>query len=333
MGNGLSIDIRDNPKAKRYLIIGIAVLGLIGFLFLLAPQFASLDSQGNAAILSLFNLFSGPAAFSIAFAFVILFVLGGIAMSLAGYKRENIGFFAMLAYFLAACLLICLPSFYDYALGIDGTYSYSWGLIVSAALLFACGLGEMIYLNKIDPLSIGEMAEMAVLVAMAVVLDMYVSFDIGATGGSVNFAIIPLYVIALRSGPAKGFIAGGLIFGFITCLTDGYGFYFFPFDYLLGWGSIAIIGCFRKWIFRDGAETYDLAGIACLSGAVLLSTLVRMIAGSVSSIVYYGYTFSAAFAYNAAYCLPTAVLGLVVMIVLFPALKRVNDLFKAKRGR
>ena len=36
------------------------------------------------------------------------------------------------------------------------------------------------------------------------------------------------------------------IFGLVTCLTDGYGFYTYPFDYLIGFGSIAVFGFFSR---------------------------------------------------------------------------------------
>ena len=46
--------------------------------------------------------------------------------------------------------------------------------------------------------------------------------------GSINFQMLPLMIIALRRGPAHGFIAGGIVYGLISCLKDGYGFLHLP---------------------------------------------------------------------------------------------------------
>ena len=67
--------------------------------------------------------------------------------------------------------------------------------------------------------SVRDIAEIAILVALALGLDK-LKISVGATGGSVNFAMFPLFVIALRHGPFKGFIAGGIVYGLISCLLD-----------------------------------------------------------------------------------------------------------------
>ena len=105
-----------------------------------------------------------------------------------------------------------------------------------------------------------QIAEEGVLLAMAFVLNL-IKIPVGATGGSINFQMLPLMIIALRHGPAHGFIAGGIVYGLITCLTDGYGFACYPFDYLIGFGSVAVMGLFRKQIFGENQEGYNLKGL------------------------------------------------------------------------
>ncbi len=338
MEKTISLNVGESKTGK---LVATAVsngLGIIAFLFLFGPLVSSVLSNGTEGLLSMVGLFSGEGVFSVGFLFSFLFLLASIGFGIGGYFKKDLGTVSMILYFLTACFFICVPSFYDYALSLKGlaegavVSGYGWALIVVIVLCFIAGFGELIIENKIDPLSISEISEMAVLIGLAVVLDIYVSIDIGPTGGSLNFCIIPLYLIALRSGPAKGFVAGGIVFGFLTCLTDGYGFYFFPFDYLIGWGSIGIIGFFHKWIFDNKGSGYTLTAIIAISLSALLSTLVRMLGSSVSSIIFYGYTFWEAMAYNATYCLPTMVLGIVVVLALYLPLKTVNNMYKVRRN-
>ena len=77
---------------------------------------------------------------------------------------------------------------------------------------------------------------------------------IGATGGSINLAMLPLLIISLRHGPFKGFIGGGIIFGFITCLIDGYGLITYPLEYFLAFGIVGILGFFSHFIHKSMEE-------------------------------------------------------------------------------
>ena len=124
------------------------------------------------------------------------------------------------------------------------------------------------------PLNIGEIAENGILIAMAFGLN-FIKIPVGATGGSINFQMLPLMIIALRRGPASGLICGGILFGLLTCLTDGYGFACYPFDYLIGFGSVAVMGFFRPFIFGQNQKGYNFKGEAFLLLAGVLSTFIR----------------------------------------------------------
>ncbi len=100
-------------------------------------------------------------------------------------------------------------------------------------------------------LSVREMVEMAMLVAVAILLDLdFLKITINADGGSISLTLLPLLVLAFRHGPLKGFLAAGVVYGFITCLLDGHGFGTFPLDYLLGYGSVGVAGFFRYLAFN-----------------------------------------------------------------------------------
>ena len=52
--------------------------------------------------------------------------------------------------------------------------------------------------------SVRDIAEIAVLCALAVVLDKFGKIPIGSTGGSINISTVPLFIIAFRHGWFKG---------------------------------------------------------------------------------------------------------------------------------
>ena len=171
-----------------------------------------------------------------------------------------------------------------------------------------------------------EIAEEGVLLSLAFVLN-FIKIPVGATGGSINFQMLPLMIIALRHGVAHGFIAGGIVYGLLTCLTDGYGFACYPFDYLIGFGSVAVMGLFRKYIFSEEQKTYNFKGLLFIFIGGLLSTLIRFIGSNVSSIVIYGYNLEAALAYNSFYIPLSGAIATIAFMALYAPLITINRLY------
>ena len=142
--------------------------------------------------------------------------------------------------------------------------------ILSCLLLFGAE-------GKTDVFSVKSMTEIAVLVALALGLN-YLKIPLGATGGSINLQIVPLFIIALRYGPAKTFIASGLVYGLLS-----------------------------SWY-----------GLLILSGLIIGQTLIRWFAASIDSCLFYDISsFGAALAYNALYVFPTGAINVAVLIVLY----------------
>ena len=203
---------------------------------------------------------------------------------------------------------------------------FSWGATLGVAF---CTIAFAFTTLSNQSSSTKQIAEEGVLLALAFVLNL-VKIPVGATGGSINFQMLPLMIIALRHGPAHGFIAGGIVYGLLTCLTDGYGFACYPFDYLIGFGSVAVMGVFRKQIFGEDQEGYNIKGLIFIFLGGLLSTLVRYIGSNVSSIVVYGYTLQAALAYNAFYIPLSGLIATVAFMGLYAPLIRINKLYPVK---
>lgn len=270
-----------------------------------------------------------------------LIVVGIGFVILSNFKKELLtagGIF----FLLAMCMFILSKEFFkadenkvmDYAKVIGMEFeettqyfyaslhdvSLSWGSALGIAFTNIAFAFTMIS-NKQH--TIREIVEEGVLISLAFVLNL-VKIPVGLTGGSINFQMLPLMIIALRYGPQHGFIAGGIIYGLLTCLTDGYGFACYPFDYLIGFGSVAVMGFFRQFIFAKDQKTYNFKGLLFIFIAGLLATIVRYIGSNVSSIVVYGYTLKAALIYNSYYIPLSGLISTIAFMVLYSPLIKIN---------
>ena len=173
--------------------------------------------------------------------------------------------------------------------------------------------------------SLRDIAEIAILVALAVICDKFLKIPLGPTGGSINASMILLFIIALRHGWFKTLISGGVVFGFITCLTDGYGFYTYPFEYLIPFGSVCLVSLFK--IVSDKQKPM-FKRILVFSGMSLLVLVIRFFFNSLDSVIWWEYTWEAAFIYNASYVFISGVISIVVTCLLFPLIDKINSMYK-----
>lgn len=203
------------------------------------------------------------------------------------------------------------------------------GAVVIAALSLLSSLVSFSLSANLIKISIRDISEIGILSALAIALQ-FIKIQVGPDGGSINLGLVPLSLIALRHGPTKGFIAGGLVYGIITCITDGYGFQTYPFDYLIGFGSIAEIGFFSKLCFK-GEDGWNPLGFLYIFLGIVLATLVRLIGSTISSMVIYGYDLAAALAYNGVYIPVTGAVTLACMEALYIPIAKVNRIFPVER--
>ena len=197
----------------------------------------------------------------------------------------------------------------------------SWGLACSI-LFIMLAAGSTLFVNKgLFKLSTHAIAEDGVLIALAFVLN-FVKVPLAATGGSVNLQLLPLFIIALRRGPLHGLVASGVVYGLLTCLTDGYGLITFPFDYLIGFGSAGFVGIFSKYVLDENKNFWARVGV--LSGSVVVATFIRLIGGMASSMIVYEYGFMDSLIYNAPYVCLSGAAALVVLLALYYPLLKLN---------
>lgn len=298
--------------------------------------------------MNLISYFSTGFTYNFSFFITIgMVAIGGILAFVGKFKKE-LTTISGIFFLLALCFFILSKEFfsaegnnimdnakivgtvYDEATqtfdaSFHGAY-LSWGsafAITFCALAFSTtNFGTIRHTTK-------EIAEEGVLISLAFVLN-FIKIPVGVSGGSINFQMLPLMIIALRHGPAHGLIAGGIVYGLLTCLTDGYGFVCYPFDYLIGFGSVAVMGLFNKLIFGKGQKRYNFLGLLFIFVGGVLSTLVRYVGSNLSSIVVYGLTLKEALIYNSIYIPLSGLISIVAIMVLYQPLIMINKRFPAR---
>ena len=277
------------------------------------------------------------------------FVVAGIVLLSLRKIKEDLAAMSGIMFLLAACLFLLSVEFFrsdlnevmDHAKIVGGlkwnkateyNYNYlhetklSWGAVLAVAF---CVLAFAFTTTSNQNRTIRDIAEEGVFIAMAFVLNI-IKIPVGVNGGSINFQMLPLMVIALRHGAQRGLLAGGIVYGLLTCLTDGYGFVTYPFDYLIGFGSVAVLGLFRKQIFGEDQEGYNFKGLLFIFIGGTIMTLIRFIGSNVSSMVVYGYSLEAALAYNVLYIPLSGLVSTVALMLLYSPLIRINKHYSAK---
>lgn len=240
----------------------------------------------------------------------------------------------------AACMLfvlgltmtaLCREFFASNSIEYLSSVSFGWGSNVSIAFAIIAAILCLSCEFTTNPIVTRQIAEDGILIAAAFILNI-IKIPLGTTGGSANFQMLPLFIIALRHGPAHGLICGGIIYGLITCLTDGYGFATYPFDYLIGFGSAMVLGFFSKYILSEKQEWYNFKGEAFLLIGGLLATMIRFIGSSASSMIIYKLSLVPALAYNAIYIPVSGAISIAVLMAAYGPLLKIHHKYPVKKA-
>ena len=162
------------------------------------------------------------------------------------------------------------------------------------------------------------LVEVAILVAMAFVLEIAFSFlPAMPQGGRVSLSILPIIVIGWRSGPYAGII-GGVVYGLLNLMLDGVLYHWGSFflDYTVAFGIIGLSAFVRK----AGIDNVFGFGLAIFVGYVL-RFFSHVLSGVLLFSEYAGdqNVWAYSMGYNITYLLPAFLLTLVVgVIVYFP---------------
>lgn len=299
----------------RYFLGGIVfaflIFGLFGpFLIYNSTSLTAIDafvecSKGNIGYFLLLLL-----------PFILTLSFSVVSFALRSDKASPYPLF-ILSLFAGVLYLFC-NLFYANGLGVDPD------LVFNGNLSIILGVGLIVislyFVSKIfeqNQFTINDIVEIAVFVSLAIVLDLSIfEIKVVANGGSISLMMVPLVLISLRKGFVKGFIACGVVFGLLSCLIDGYGFITYPLDYLLGFGSMALVGLFRPLIMNKEAKI-TVKGVLFLLLAIIVACIGRTAASTISGIVIYETPFVESLIYQLTYMGPSMILLIVLSLLLY----------------
>ena len=329
--------VQSGPKtAKSWANLVSIVLSVLAFGFLFLTLLKFKDAAGEKSYLHIWDVF-GAGQFQFMFVIGYALLVVSVPLLIAAFvfekKGSAISTAASASQFLAAIAFVLTPMMYCNSMG-GKSCTMEIGLALAFAFALAASLFSFIYAFSKMPMTVHDIAEDAILIAAAFALNFAkIPVPWAFTGGSINFQMLPLFIIALRHGPLHGVVAGGLVYGLLTCFTEGYGFATYPFDYLIGFGSVAVLGFFKPLIMGKNQKSYNVMGEIFLALGVILATFVRLAGGTASSMVIYEYNFVDALLYNLTYVPASGVIALAVLMLLYGPLLRVNKLLPAKEER
>jgi thiamine transporter ThiT len=269
-------------------------------------------------------------------------------------RNANIAYGISLGFLYLSLFLLLFASFIipivdDFYTSISGSISIDYvsgngnNNVAIIAIVFTLIMSIMVFgkIFESNKFTVTEITEIAVLVALAVVLDKFARIPIQANGGSISFSAVPLFIIGIRHGGFKSFIASSLIFGFITCLLDGYGFATYPFDYFVALSGYCFVGIFfnfAKKHFVDGKDLSTSKTFGIYFTAILLSGLpvmiVRYIGHIISgTILYQPITFLDNFIYQSTYVPASVWCSIGATLVLLEPILLIQRAFPTKKNK
>jgi thiamine transporter len=169
--------------------------------------------------------------------------------------------------------------------------------------------------------------EVAIFTALALLLDIlpFLSFKIWAQGGSVSFAMIPIFIVAFRWG-LKGGLLSGFLLGLLQVAT-GTAYILHPvqgiLDYALAFTVIGVAGVFAKTVQQSVKNGETKTYLTYITLGVLLGSALRFLAHFTAGMVFFGSAVEGqpawlySLIYNASYMLPSFVLCTVLVFFLF----------------
>lgn len=167
------------------------------------------------------------------------------------------------------------------------------------------------------------LAEIAIFAALGLVLDKITLFTM-PQGGSVSLVMLPILLIALRHGFTPGLITGAIV-GTIQLVFGGYFLNVFQvfLDYALAYAGVGFAGLFAGQLHNQSSVKKPLMTI---SVATVVGALMRFLGNFLSGVIFYGDyapegvpVVQYSFVYNMSYILPSTLICLVLLGILWKA--------------
>ncbi|QOY34422.1 energy-coupled thiamine transporter ThiT [Anaerobacillus isosaccharinicus] len=163
-----------------------------------------------------------------------------------------------------------------------------------------------------------HLTEIAMMAALALVLDLISIKGFWGYGGSVSLAMVPILLMAYRRGLSAGLITGFIV-GSIQMFT---GYFVHPvqifLDYALAYTVVGFAGVFTITPLASRTKR----ALAIIIG-VFLASFLRFITHFISGVVWFGIyapegmnVILYSIIYNASYMIPVFLLSTVIFILL-----------------
>ncbi|MBR3120441.1 MULTISPECIES: energy-coupled thiamine transporter ThiT [Oceanobacillus] len=170
------------------------------------------------------------------------------------------------------------------------------------------------------------LVEVAIFTALALLLDILpISFKIWAQGGSVSFAMIPVFIVAFRWG-IKGGLLSGFLWGVLQVAT-GTAYVLEPLqgfiDYAIAFTVLGFAGLFAKKIQEAVKSGESKTYLTYITLGVFVGSALRFVAHYVAGIVFFGSAVEGqpawlySLIYNASYMVPSFIISTVIVFFLF----------------
>lgn len=168
-------------------------------------------------------------------------------------------------------------------------------------------------------------AEIAIMVALAVVLEVVFSFlPAMPQGGRLSISLLPIIILAWRRGVMPGIVAG-LVFAWLNALLDGFNQTWVTtfeayltsmfLDYVFAFALVGLTGLVKK-LSVDNVYTFGVA--------IFVGYFIRFLMHLISGAVVYGIyapegqsPWLYSFIYNGSYILPSFLFALAVGVGIY----------------
>ncbi|WP_226034536.1 energy-coupled thiamine transporter ThiT [Aquibacillus saliphilus] len=169
--------------------------------------------------------------------------------------------------------------------------------------------------------------EVAIFTALALVLDLlpFLSFKLWAQGGSISFAMIPVFIVAFRWG-LKGGLVSGFLFGVLQ-VALGTAWIMHPvqgfIDYGLAFTVLGFAGLFANKVKQNVKDGNTSGFISAITLGVLLACTLRFAAHFIAGIVFFDSLIDGmnvwvySLVYNGSYLIPSFIINTIVVGFLF----------------
>ncbi|GEM01624.1 thiamine transporter [Halolactibacillus halophilus] len=169
--------------------------------------------------------------------------------------------------------------------------------------------------------------EVAIFSALALILDLvpFLSFKVWAQGGSISFAMIPVFIMSYRWG-LKGGLLSGLLLGVLQ-IVSGTAWIAHPIqgllDYPIAFTVLGFAGLFKNQAAQALQNGSRGSFVKWVIVGVSLGSTLRFVSHYLAGVVFFDSLIDGmniwlySFVYNASYIIPSAIINIIAVAFLF----------------